>query len=334
MIHINILSRSDRPFYAHWDKCKYPTTEYDIQENSTEDIEWDCVVIYQNIRGEKQFKCKEGNVFYFSGEPPLMAPLPRVFTRQFDTIVVPHSKVRHKNKITSHGFLNWSLGYGHDSKEHRYNYEQLKNFEPQKTKLISIVSSNQTMMPGHNKRMAIIERLQKEYPGIVDVYGRGFKSIDYKADALAPYFFHICIENSSIEHYWTEKISDPILAQCVPIYAGCTNLSSYLGDKGYFKFDIDNYDSLKTIIDKVIVAPEDYYKEYKPYLEQLRINLMERQNLVPFVIDLIHKDDSDRSYRSYYIKPLDGSWQYSLQMAVIRAKRFIYKKWFGLIHKK
>lgn len=330
MININILSSSGSPFYPHWDKERFPESEYNIQENSDEDILWDCVVVYQNIPTIKHFRCKEGNVIYFSGEPPMMAPCPHVFTKQFDKVVLPHPKVKHRNKITSHGYLNWALGYGHSSHKHRYDYQSLKNLEPEKKKLISIVTSNQKMMPGHNKRMAVVENLQRDFPGVVDVYGRGFQAVDFKADALEPYMFHICIENSSINDYWTEKISDPILAQCVPIYAGCKNVDKYLGTKGYIKFDVQNYNELKLIIKNIVEAPEAIYANFKSDLEALRTKLMEQQNLIPFVIGQV---TNNTVIKDYYIKPLERSWQYKLQLYVIRIKRLLFKLWFKVCHK-
>lgn len=334
MIKINILSRSDRPFYPHWDKVKYPPTEYDIRENCSEDIEWDCVVIYQNIPKEVRFRCREGNVIYFSGEPPMMAPCPHVFTKQFDTVVLPHPRVHHKHKIKSHGFLNWSLGYGHDSHKHRYDYEALSKLEPEKTKLISIVTSNQKMMPGHNKRMTIVENLRRDFPEVIDVYGRGFKAVDFKADALLPYMFHICIENSAIDDYWTEKISDPILAQCVPIYAGCKNLDIYLGRKGYIRFDVSDYSGLKRTIESILKAPNENYRTYKEGLENLRKTIMEEQNLIPFLINTLKGKLNNNKIKSYSIKPLDRTWQYRLQMIIIRGKRLIYRVYYKLKKKK
>lgn len=51
MIRINILSGSQRdPFFAHWDKERFPESEYYIAENSNEDIVWDAVVVYENIK--------------------------------------------------------------------------------------------------------------------------------------------------------------------------------------------------------------------------------------------------------------------------------------------
>lgn len=332
MIHINILTCQPNPFMPNWDRMKFPESEYDIQTNSEEDIEWDCVVVRQNVPHVFNFKCKEGNVIYTSGEPPMMYPCPRVFTNQFDLVIAPNKKIRHRNLLLHHGFLSWSLGRGFKSKTNRYTYQDYEALEHERTKLFSIVSSNQQMMPGHNKRVAMIEKLQRDYPNQIDVFGRGYQFVDFKADALLPYRFHICMENSSIEDYWTEKIIDPVLAQTVPIYAGCTNIDKYLGTEGYFSFDVEDYDSLKKIIDKILKDPDGEYAKKKTGLENLRKIIMEKENLIPFVIDLIDKNHTS-NYKQYTIKPITDNYTYAFDMWVIRFKRFVFKKYYQIFRK-
>ena len=41
------------------------------------------------------------------------------------------------------------------------------------------------------------------------------------------YKFHICIENFNSNHYFSEKITNPLLSNVIPIYYGCKNIDSY-----------------------------------------------------------------------------------------------------------
>jgi len=321
MKHINILTPSpDQLFYSHINH-QLLDDDYNIQENSDEDIKWDCVVVFQNVKKPLSLNCADGNLLYFCGEPPMMAPCPHAFTEQFDQIILPHPSVQHKNKTRSHGFLNWSLGFGSITRDNKYDYQSLASLEPKKTKMISVVTSNQNILPGHQRRLQIVEKLQKDYPGIIDFYGRGYKTIDYKAEALEDYMFHICMENSFIPDYWTEKFSDPVLAQSVPIYAGCTNIERYVGDTGYYKFDINNYETLKRIVDTILVNPSDVYMSKKTELEILRKRIMEEQNLIPYVINKMQARGKTASYKHYTIKPMCFFQQYKWQMCMIRVKR-------------
>ena len=56
----------------------------------------------------------------------------------------------------------------------------------------------------------------------VDIFGKfnGGKYLPHKADSLQKYRFQIVIENDITAYYFTEKILDCFVAQCIPIYLG------------------------------------------------------------------------------------------------------------------
>ena len=58
-------------------------------------------------------------------------------------------------------------------------------------------------------------------------FGKGFKWIETKAEALDDYEFHVAIENHFAPHVWTEKLADAFLGFTVPIYFGCPNVYDY-----------------------------------------------------------------------------------------------------------
>lgn len=329
MKHINLLTCTDIREKPEWDKNRFPETEYDIQYNSKDDIVWDCVVTRQNVPYPYTFHCKEGGVIYTNCEPPSAWPLPHSFTNQFDYLILQNPNVKHPNKIMHHGFLSWTMGRSYKTKKNRYFYDDLAKLEPEKSKAISIVTSNLMTMPGHVKRIELIDKLMKDFPEQIDRFGRGFKYVDVKGDALLPYMFHICIENAYIPDYWTEKFADPVLAQSVPIYAGCTNISDYFGTEGYIKFDIDDYDSLKKIIQKILKDPEGEYNKYKAGLENLRKTLMEKENLIPFLVDYIEKHPSDK-VNEYHLKAMEDCEGFKIQYDWLRLKRFAFKHYYRL----
>ncbi len=325
MRYINIITTLPYPIFESHINNEVINGVFDIRENSNINIDWDCVVVYQNAPKELKCRCRSGNLLYFCGEPPLMRPCPHAFTEQFDAIFLPHKNARHRNKIKSHGFLPWSFSYHNYVNMERYDYSQLSVLEPKKTKLISIVTSNKTMMPGHNQRMEIIKNLQKDYNGLIDIYGRGINPIENKVDALFSYMFHICMENSFIDDYWTEKFADPILAQCVPIYAGCTNIHKYFPYNSYYTFDVNNYKDLKCILDQVFQKPNERYTSMKKGLEKMRKTLMEKENLIACVVDYLNRN-SDAPIKDYYIEPMETYFQYKVEALQLRAKRFFLSR--------
>lgn len=331
MIRINILSGVQKdPFFAQWDKERFPETEYYICENSVEDIIWDIVVVYENVKHSLTIKCKQGGLIYVAGEPPMMRPLPNVFLKQFDKVVIPNINSKHSHKILSHGFLNWSLGVNFRTKKHRYDFRQLKYLETIKTKNISIVTSNKRMMPGHNRRMKIINKLREDFPTQIDFYGTGHNFVEYKADALIPYRFHICMENSTIPYYWTEKFSDPILANCIPIYCGCTNINDYFDKRGYETFSCNDYSALKSLINKILKDPEEMYQKYYPYMRQNREAILAKENLIPFIIGNYSPNLAKACAYTYTLKGLSDFKIYKYEFYFIRIKRLLYKLYFKL----
>lgn len=111
---------------------------------------------------------------------------------------------------------------------------------------------------GHLLRMEFFDRLTRRYPGFVDVYGRGDFSGEYykgvvndKWDGLAPYRYSLAIENYKGKNYFTEKISDALLAWCMPIYWGCTNLPEFLPEDSYVWIDIEGEGAPEKVKDVV-----------------------------------------------------------------------------------
>ncbi|MFB6201239.1 MAG: hypothetical protein ABEI98_04435 [Halorhabdus sp.] len=101
---------------------------------------------------------------------------------------------------------------------------------------------------GHIVRMEFLERLSDSYPELLDVYGWGTwnRSKTYykgtladKWDGLAPYRYSLAIDNYRGPNYFG-KITGPLLAWCMPIQWGCTNLSEYIPEDSYAHVDIED----------------------------------------------------------------------------------------------
>jgi hypothetical protein len=100
---------------------------------------------------------------------------------------------------------------------------------------------------GHILRMDFLEHLQQNLTGEFDLYGRGsFSGPEYKGSiedkwtGLAPYRYSIAVENYTGKNYFSEKLTDALLAWCMPIYWGCTNLSEFLPENSFVEIDIEN----------------------------------------------------------------------------------------------
>lgn len=138
----------------------------------------------------------------------------------------------------------------------------------QKTKKISIVFSSKQFAYGHKYRHTLVNCiLRNKIP--IDIYGRGCCLYSVKDDRLkgefttfepySDYYFTICIENFRSNHYFSEKIINPLLYNCRPIYLGCHNINKYLNDSpillsGNLKDDME-------LIVRILLDPLTYYKK-------------------------------------------------------------------------
>ena len=105
-----------------------------------------------------------------------------------------------------------------------------------------------------------------------------------KIDTFRPYQYSVCIENSSHENYFTEKITDCILNKTIPIYYGCSNIGSFYNDKGIIQ--VKNTDEIIKVInnlnpdyyDGILDVIEENYQrafEYKNYVGNIKKQIFE-----------------------------------------------------------
>jgi hypothetical protein len=142
-----------------------------------------------------------------------------------------------------------------------------------KNNIMSIVLSEKTSAPGHQYRHLLVNEIIKENLPI-DIYGRGSKNfinhivkysntntkIRGSFNGLEPYenyLFSICIENYESNDYLSEKILDPLLHNCHPIYLGAKNAKNYFKEiiilKGNLLFDVE-------LLKVILKTPFKYYK--------------------------------------------------------------------------
>jgi len=105
----------------------------------------------------------------------------------------------------------------------------------EKNKLISMISSNKSMVPGHRKRLEFVDKFKNQ----VDLYGRGFRDLRSKEDGLKDYMFSIAVENAVYDTYFTEKLTDCFATGTIPIFYGCRGVVEYFNEDGIIFLDDD-----------------------------------------------------------------------------------------------
>lgn len=198
---------------------------------------------------------------FVAGEPESFHRYQDRFLRQFGTVITTQRGIRHPGAIFMQPGINWFAGVRFQGGEERFrsmlDFSDFEAGDPAKTKLCSVVCSNNAVTRGHRQRIEFVELLKQEFGDQIDFFGRGFRTMDDKDEALAPYRFHIALENSVHRDYWTEKLADPFLRGCFPIYSGCPNLDDYFPSESYVRIDLDDPQHAMTTIKRVLNAALD-----------------------------------------------------------------------------
>ena len=140
--------------------------------------------------------------------------------------------------------------------------------------------SQKTFAPGHAYRHELVKQLLKIPNFPIHVYGNGCEK--YKDDPRVmgsftnhqimydDYPFHICIENFELPHYFSEKIINPMLCGCTPVYLGCSQIDDYIPtESGIIKLTGDvNQDIL--LLYKIIQDPQKYKEKHTPCRQKVR----------------------------------------------------------------
>lgn len=223
-----------------WGDCRFHVNS---EINS---CDWWFVLHGTSLEEEQRTYCDPRNIVYVSMEPYETYP-PRFYS-QFQTLIACDPGLSHPSIIRKN-FITWWVGISVQFKSgHVFspccnmNYDDLASFQsPHKQNKVSIVTSSNASLSGHKKRLRFIEFLMSSHlSSSVDFYGGGHNPVLDKLDAIAPYKYHLCLENSVIDNYWTEKIADAFLGLSLPIYHGCPNIQSYFDPESFISIDIED----------------------------------------------------------------------------------------------
>lgn len=300
-----------------------------FSENADAEDPWDMVVVYEGLSAPRTIRCRNGGCVFISGEPPASRAYSSRFLAQFDHVISSHRHPGHPSYHRTQQALPWHFGLNRQSGQFTFRYHDMKDMAPPlKSKKISLITSDKTMMPGHIKRMAFLQAIQKEFKDGIDIFGQGIRPVADKACALLPYQFSLCIENAVFDHYWTEKLADALLAFTVPIYHGCRNLSTYFNPNAFISIDIDKpretIDQIKTIL----LHADEIYSQRRESLTEARTRLLEQYNLFPtlarFFEQHVQKHNALRQRRALY--PSYHYPDHHLKMGLLRLKRYIYRR--------
>jgi hypothetical protein len=183
------------------------------------------------------------------------------------------------------------------------DYKYLKNLTLNKSKLFSCVVSNKW-----RKRTNFVKTVSKQIDDL-EVWGRWHydnsdkdftSSTSYmgeingksgplcKSGGLLDYHYSLCLENCSVNNYWTEKIVDSFLCWSMPIYYGAKNIFDYFPEESLHQIDMSR-ESIKDI-KKIIKNTPD--SDQIKAMSHARNMILDKYNVWSIVYNLIKDGDS------------------------------------------
>jgi hypothetical protein len=250
---------------------------------------YDWLVVYENLpasAGERRslraeaLDCPAANTILLTSEPSAIKIYGRAFTAQFGHVVTSQEPfaLRHPGRIWSQAGLRWFYGEGSDSE---ISADEIAAHEPEKSAVLSTVCS--TKRQGHTLhrlRYDFTMALKERMPAL-DVFGRGHRSIDDKAEAIDAYKYHLAIENHIAPHHFTEKLADPFLGLALPFYFGAPNAADYFPADSFIAIDIRKPDEAFAIISAAI--DNNDYEKRLPAIREARHRVLTEHSLFPLI---------------------------------------------------
>jgi hypothetical protein len=142
--------------------------------------------------------------------------------------------------------------------------------------LSAVCSTKKQTNTVHGDRYAFTMRLKQLIP-TMELFGRGIRPIDDKADALDAYRYHIVIENHLAPHHWTEKLADAFLGLTLPFYCGCPNAGDYFPESSFIPVDVRDPDGAAVVIRNAIATRQ--FEQRLPAIREARRRVLHDYNL-------------------------------------------------------
>jgi GR25 family glycosyltransferase involved in LPS biosynthesis len=179
------------------------------------------------------------------------------------------------------------------------SYPELINTSPIKNKMLSTIVSQKNFDEGHIKRIEFLKYFENKTQQMfldkrgvfnlsIDIYGRGshlFRNnkgaLGSKNDGVLPYKYHIAVENNAENNYFTEKITDGILSECLCFYWGCPNLEEYIDSRAFIRLSFDNFEEdFETIVQAI---ESKQWEERIEYIKEAKKKILNELSLFPCI---------------------------------------------------
>ncbi len=192
-------------------------------------------------------------------------------------------------------FLPWMINSNHGPSLFQANARDINYFKRlekvKKTGLISVFCSSQNLTEDHKLRLNFVKELKKHFGDRLDWYGNGINPLAEKWDGIAPYKYHIALENQSKNNVITEKLYDAFLGLSYPIYYGAPNVDNYFDNESMETIDIADLNGSIRKIEEIL--EKDPYQEKLPKIIESKNKVINEYNVFSRVAKVCNENARD-----------------------------------------
>lgn len=205
-------------------------------------------------------------------------------------------------------FLPWMINANHGQTifcSSKRDVDYFLNLEKlNKPKILSVICSKKDFTDGHRDRLNFVYKLKEHFDTKLDWYGNDVNRINQKWEGIAPYKYHIAIENKQKDYLISEKLYDSYLGLSYPFYYGAPNVNKYFPENSYTLIDIKDIKKSVEIIEEAIYS-NIFEKNFEFILKSKDLvckdyNLFQRLSKVS--VDVIN--DKNQFKKNYTLKNL------------------------------
>ncbi len=240
----------------------------------------DLVIVFDYTRNPYWFVAPSNRIIKYVREPMIKNVLTHRFTyiheKYFSKIYTSNPRKNDKREVEARPLVY------HNS----FKLDSNLNLLEQKKFDVSIISSTLQTLKGHRERTNFVNKVLESKSQLeMHLFGKGRKNelID-KSEGLIPYRFSIAIENSSINSWITEKFTDCILCDTIPVYFGAPNISNFFPSGCFVWLPIDDISKSLEILDGLNFSE---YKRRAQALKEAKAIIGQKYSLFALVQEIL-----------------------------------------------
>ena len=165
---------------------------------------------------------------------------------------------------------------------------------------VSVIVSGKSRTPLQRQRLKLVDFLGSKIENL-DVYGESFNPISDKAEVLKVSRYHLAVENSVHNNYWTEKLADPVLMNNVVFYGGHSSARERFDPRSVIA--IDPYDLTGTYDIIARSLAEDLWSKTEAARDSNRRKLLDSLSFHRSLLGFIEAHDFHPSHGSKFSVP-------------------------------